>query len=116
MKKLQPLRIPARWTVSWNSFHEEDPDEAHFIAFDGGTLFAADFNLDAATGIAIDMEWSPKDLKQGRFVASYIRYSRRDKRESTLLGQFATRDRMEMAAELERFMRTLEPPADGARA
>lgn len=108
---LQPLRIPAGWLVTWNSFHEEDPAEANLIAFEGGSLFAADHR---GAEVAIDMEWSPKNLEHGRFVVSYVKYARYDKREGgVLLGTFATRDRMEMVAELERFMVTLTPPAAG---
>jgi hypothetical protein len=108
---LQPLRIPAGWLVSWNSFHEVDPNERDFILFDGGSLFAADHR---GAKVAVDLEFSPKNLEQGRFVVSYVKYARYDKSQGAVqLGTFATRDRLEMVAELERFMLTLAPPAVG---
>ncbi|HYE18115.1 MAG TPA: hypothetical protein VEA69_06710 [Tepidisphaeraceae bacterium] len=95
--------------MSWNSFHEAGPGEANLIAFDGGSLFAADHR---GAKVALDLEWSPKNLEHGRFVVSYVKYDgRRADERAVLLGTFATRDRMEMVAELERFMVTLTPPA-----
>jgi regulator of sirC expression with transglutaminase-like and TPR domain len=54
------------------------------------------------------------NLEHGRFVVAYVRYARYEKAEgAVLLGTFATRDRMEMVTELERFMVSLTPPAAG---
>jgi hypothetical protein len=51
------------------------------------------------------MEWSPKRLEHGRFVVTYVKYERDQRDEgAVLLETFAARARMEMVAELERFM------------
>ncbi len=104
---LQPLRIPAGWSVSWNAFHEEEPTEANVLAF-SGTLFAAEHR---GAKVAIDLEWSPKNVEEGRFVVAYVKYARYEKANgAVLLGTFETRNRQEIVAELERFMVTLTPP------
>lgn len=105
---LQPLRIPSGWSVSWNAFHEEDPSESNIMAW-SGTLFAA---AHRGAKLAIDLEWSPKNFEEGRFVVAYIKYASYEKEKgAVLLGTFATRNRLEIVAELERFLVTLTPPA-----
>ena len=90
-----------------NTFYEEDPCEENFIVFDGSSLFAATHR---GARVAIDMEFQPKTLEEGKYHASYYKLSRSRNGDAALLGTFATRDRLKMVEELERFMIELTPP------
>ncbi|NUP14044.1 MAG: hypothetical protein HOW73_49045 [Polyangiaceae bacterium] len=61
---LQPLRIPANWTISYNSFREVDPssDVSEYLCED---LFQAKCPV---TNVLVDLGWYPDGDPAGCFV------------------------------------------------
>ncbi|MFM2475666.1 hypothetical protein [Celerinatantimonas sp. MCCC 1A17872] len=102
---LQPLRIPAGWTVSWNSWIDEDPSEDNFICFDGTTLFSADCNV-VEPMLSLDIEYYPKNLEEGMFCAIFVSYKMRKGKvvEEERLGSYKTKSRLDMVEKIEKFM------------
>ena len=107
---LQPIRVPAGWTITWNNLIEEDPSKDNFIVFNGSTIFAARHE---ASTFEIDLEFDPKNIENGQFVARFFRYdpSKSEDDQNRADDQIVrSRERSGIVAIIEGFMATLELP------
>lgn len=110
---LQPLRIPARWRVEWNTWFELEPTAENVQAgyFGGSSLLMA---TDEPGRLYLDLEWRPEDDPAGEFVltvhyAPWLRTEggrRRkgvpaDRSTARLVFEFRTRDRAAAVREVE---------------
>lgn len=109
--RLQPLRIPTGWTVTFNGgLYEVDPDPNAVFESDYLTLFKEDmlqieqrrFNR------LLDVGWYPEgDLVQG----SYGLFVYEGDFHGRCLYELRTRDRRHLVAEIERLLQAI---CDGA--
>ena len=112
-RKTQPLRVPAGWTVSWNSLYEVDPGPDTIDWLYGSVLISADHG---GTGLCFDTRWEPEGDPQGCYVVDFLRLDRRgDGRDGgadagVLLGTWTTQSRPALVAALEEFMFKREVP------
>ncbi|MFE1408329.1 hypothetical protein ACFW5D_32885 [Streptomyces sp. NPDC058770] len=104
------MRVPAGWTVSWNSLYEVDPGPDTIDWLYGSVLVSADH---AGTGLCFDTRWEPEGDPQGCYVVDFLRLDRRRGGRvgaGVLLGTWTTRSRPALVAALEEFMFTREVP------
>ena len=97
LPSLQPLRIPAGWIVEYNDFREVDPS--------GGSAGSDWLREDLlqlkypAAGILIDVGWY-EEGDSGEFAV----YVKEDDFDGKCLGEFRSRDRQHVVAEVERLL------------
>lgn len=101
--RLQPLRIPTGWVVSYNQLYELDPDPIAVdrelaISFFGEDILQ--FTRPACNRL-VDVGWYPHgNLTEGAFGLVVYEGDFRGR----LLHEYRTRSRIELVAELERVM------------
>lgn len=101
--RLQPLRIPTGWVVSYNQLYELDPDPAVIDRELALSFFGQDMLQIKHPHInrLVDVGWYPHgDLHEGAFGLVVYEGDFR----GTLLHEFRTRSRLELVAELERVL------------
>ena len=111
--RLQPLRIPAGWQVSWNTLFELEPTEENVRRgfFGGSSLFSA---INEQSRLWVDIEWRPEDDPAGeyRLKVEYAPWGRSkggrrrkdeplDFRNARVVYEYQTRARAELVRELE---------------
>ena len=76
--KLQPLRIPTGWKISWNRFFEIDPSEIRTAEFreyfDQDMFFATYHSMEFGKQIGVDLAWGGK-LEDGNYILSIVHYT-----------------------------------------
>jgi hypothetical protein len=102
--RLQPLRIPAGWLVSYNNgLYEIDPDPAVVPEPERWWVFKQDMlqMRHEATNRLLDIGWYPEgDLAGGRYGLVIHEGDFRGPE----LHRFTTRDRLALVAEVERLL------------
>jgi hypothetical protein len=102
--RLQPLRVPAGWLVSYNNgLYEIDPDPAVVPELDRWWVFKQDMlqMRHEATNRLLDIGWYPEgDLVSGGYGLVVHEGDFRGPE----LHRFATRDRLALVAEVERLL------------
>jgi hypothetical protein len=102
--RLQPLRIPAGWLISYNNgLYEIDPDPAVVSESDRWWVFKQDMvqMRHEATNCLLDIGWYPEgDLASGGYGLVVHQGDFRGPE----LHRFTTRDRAALVAELERLL------------
>ena len=102
--RLQPLRIPAGWLVSYNNgLYEIDPDPAVVPESDRWWVFKQDMvqMLHGATNRLLDIGWYPEgDL----VIGSYGLVIHEGDFRGPELHSFMTQDRLALVAEVERLL------------
>ncbi|MGW3498015.1 hypothetical protein [Streptomyces sp. NPDC001020] len=109
-RKIQPLRVPAGWTMGWNGLYEVDPGPDTIDWLYGSVLISADH---AGTGLSFDTRWEPEGDPQGYYVVDFLCLDRRRDGgvgAGVLLGTWTTRSRPALVAALEEFMFTRKVP------
>lgn len=102
--RLQPLRIPAGWFVSYNNgLYEIDPDQAEVPELERWWVFKQDMlqMRHEATNRLLDVGWYPEgDLVNG----GYGLVVHEGDFHGPELHRFKTRDRLALVAEVERLL------------
>ena len=101
--RLQPLRIPMGWAVSYNRLYELDPDPARVSHDTAHFCFGEDILqfVRPTCNRLVDVGWYPHgDLQEGAFRLVVYEGDFR----GTLLHEFRTRSRLELVTELERVL------------
>lgn len=103
--KLQPLRIPSGWEVTYNTFLEIDPsnikqDEEWFMIFTE-SLFQA---IHKSRNILIDLGWYPEGDPKGNFGIELIKNYEWEKP----LESINSKDKDEIIEKLELLMLMVE--------
>lgn len=96
MKKLQPLRVPAGWTISYNNFHEcdaSDPDSSDYLIED---LYQA-FNEQHDQ--LLDIGWYGS-MEEGAFGLTLVQHDFRGPE----LAKYNSRNRQEIVLMAEEWM------------
>lgn len=96
MKKLQPLRVPAGWTISYNHFHEcdaSDPDSDDYLIED---LYQA-FNEQHDQ--LLDIGWYGS-MEEGSFGLTLVQHDFRGPE----LAKYNSRNRQEIVLMAEEWM------------
>lgn len=117
--KLQPLRISAGWTITYNTFYEVEPVEGKEVFFDGLSLLM--LNNDSIRKI-IDLEWRPERDINGSYILRVINYIEHYNSKKTeyekipdwenLHMTFSSKSRLEMVSKLEELMPCLPVTQD----
>ena len=94
---LQPLRIPAGWSVVYHDLRECDPDRGREDEFREDLLQL----VHAASGYLLDVGWYPQgDVEGGEFMVCVVRGDFEDGR----VHEFRSRDRLRIVAEVEELL------------
>jgi hypothetical protein len=76
--KLQPLRIPTGWQISWNRFYEIDPPEIisdeYRQYFDQNIFFAMYYSMERGRRIGLDLSWNYLN-ESGTYILSLVHYT-----------------------------------------
>ncbi|MBA4062176.1 MAG: hypothetical protein C0501_00395 [Isosphaera sp.] len=115
--ELQALRVPAGWSVGWNTLFEVDPTPGAVAAgfFGGSSLYQA---THGGRRLTIDVEWRPEDDPGGhyRLRVLYSPWGRTGRGRRVDSGElipawdepyheFTTASRSELVRELEEWLR-----------
>lgn len=109
--KLQALRIPAGWSIGWNTFTEVDPQSIQNTTSDKWYEYEFDEDMFQATNthlkLIIDLGWYPSYDPNGSFGLVLIR--RHDTIESQgiwdrPLKEIKTRDKSKIVTAIENWM------------
>jgi hypothetical protein len=101
--KHQPLRIPAGWTVSYNSFYEVDPGSDTYIEGlpNGNAWGLSSQDLlqisNSHYDVLVDLGWVPDEDPNGSFVVQVIR----ETDWSSPLAEFESKSRIATVQRLE---------------
>ena len=83
--KLQSLRLPTDWQISWNRFYEIDPPEIisdeYRDYFDEGMFFAMYYAPELGKKIGLDLGWGYKS-EGGKYILSLVYYTELKIREN----------------------------------
>ena len=76
--KLQPLRLPTGWRISWNRFYEIDSPETisdeYREYFDQDMFFATYYSMEFGKQIGVNLGWGGK-LEDGNYILSIVHYT-----------------------------------------
>lgn len=116
---LQPLQIPAGWSVEWNLLTETDPTEATIHEFTGSSLLLLQ---SAARLKAIDVSWRPEGDLKGAYQLLVIPLLPRFNGKTNTMEyegvweapevEFTTKDRPELATKINQLLIALKPGTD----
>jgi hypothetical protein len=102
--KLQALRIPAGWSIGWNTFTEVDPQSMKNTTSDRCYEYEFDEDMFQATStylnLTIDLGWYPSYHSNGSFVLVLIKELRWDQPLKTI----KTRDKSKIVTAIENWM------------
>ena len=115
---LQPIKIPAGWTVEWNLFTATDPTEENIQEFSGNLLL-----INSSSRLkAIELCWTPEEDINGTFELKVINLepnfnSKTNEMEYNGLWEspemeYQTKDRREVVAKINELLFYLKPFKD----
>lgn len=116
---LQPLKIPAGWSVEWNLLTETDPTEDTIQEFTGSSLLL----INSPTRLkAIDVSWRPEGDINGAYQLQVICLLPKFNSETNTLDyegvweapelEFSTKDRLELVDKINHLLFYLKPYTD----
>lgn len=116
---LQPLEIPAGWTVDWNLLTETDPTENTIHEFTGSSLLL----ISSHTRLkAIDVSWQPEGDINGAYQLQVIYLLPKFNTKTNTLDyegvweapelEFSTQNRLELVDKLNHLLFYLKPYTD----
>ncbi|MGG5487313.1 hypothetical protein [Gaetbulibacter sp. PBL-D1] len=116
---LQPLKIPAGWSVEWNLLTETDPTEDNIHEFTGSSLLL----ISSHTRLkAIDVSWQPEGDINGAYQLQVIYLLPKFNTKTNTLDyegvwenpelEFSTQNRLELVDKLNHLLFYLKPYTD----
>jgi hypothetical protein len=93
---LQPLKVPAGWSIEYHDLRELDPATGRELNFRDDLLQL----VHQLSGCVVDVGWYPSgDMERGQFAVYVVRGD-----WATPLHEFRSRDRVRVVAEIERLL------------